>query len=370
MRVVSALMPAQRRRHETWRWIGLGLVVAGVLLSVVGTGAVGVLAVVPIVTGGALFTVSSVRWWDLAVDTARSFQAGQAVRTPQLEDRATVSVAAVSSARRSAVVLGATLSVLALGAGVAGSVLPVLGSTQADGASPAAVDAPAPLSTATPTTAPARGAHGSPVGPFAVADGTVQIGQVDDEEAWSAVCGAVSSDSGCSAWAVVAANECDLDVTIGFADTQHGATTRTELRSVRVRPGTPVFVASVGDELWSGIESEPADRNRRSTSTSPPGSRPTTPKPPPRSAGSSAASASTCSRAATARRPTCSSPCTTTTAVWGTRTTSWSPSSSTRARPSLHGQAGPRASKAMPSSPGSRAASVGSTTPPRTQSAM
>lgn len=255
MRIVSALMPAQRRRYETWRWIGLGLVVAGVLLSVVGTGVVGVLAVVPIVTGGALFTVSSVRWWDLAVDTARSFQADQAVRSPQLEDRATVSVAAVSSARRSAVVLGAALSVLALGAGVAGSVLPVLGSTQADGASLAAVDEPAPLSTATPTTVPTRGAHGSPVGPVAVADGTVQIGQVDDEEAWSAVCGAVSSDSGCSAWAVVASGECDLDVTIGFADTQHGATTRTELRSVRVRPGTPVFVASVGDELWSGIES-------------------------------------------------------------------------------------------------------------------
>ncbi|WP_146234100.1 hypothetical protein [Curtobacterium sp. MCPF17_046] len=250
--VVRAMMPAYRWQYETLRWVGLGLVVVGVVLSVLGTGIVGVLAVVPVLGGGALFTVSSVRWWKLAVDTARAIRAQDDLRTRPLAAHPTVSVAAVSSARRIALVLSATLSVLALVVGIGGQGLPAPVPAQSTAARSAVVDEPTP--TPTPTVAATRGARGFPVPPFAVEGGAVRIGQVEDEDAWWALCGAAMGDSDCLAWGVVAAVECDLEVTVSFADTETGPIARTEERSVRVRPGTPAFIASVGAESWSSID--------------------------------------------------------------------------------------------------------------------
>lgn len=52
----------------------------------------------------------------------------------------------------------------------------------------------------------------------------------------------------------VCAVDCDLEATVSFADTETGPVTRTEVRSVRVRPGTAAFFASVGEEPWSSID--------------------------------------------------------------------------------------------------------------------
>lgn len=252
--VVRPFMPTERRRYETWRWIGLGLLVVGVVLAVVRAEAVGILVVIPIVLGGVLFTVSSIRWWNLAVDTAWSLQTWPRAGQP------TVSVAGVVSARRVAVALSAALAVLALVAGIGRAVLPAFTPTQTAAPLRTVLDEthPTPAPTATPTPTPtvaaARGAHGFPVAPFAVEGGAVRIGQVEDEDAWWAVCGSAMGDSDCLAWGVVASVDCDLEATVSFADTETGPVTRTEVRSVRVRPGTAAFFASVGEEPWSSID--------------------------------------------------------------------------------------------------------------------
>lgn len=250
-------MPPVRQRYEAARWAGLGLVVVGlaavgVVLTVGGPHLVGVLALVPIVAGAALFTVSSVRWWDLAVATARAHRIEHQL--------------AVDRGRRGALALAATLSVLALVVGVAGGALPALRPAQPGAAPVAVATGPAPRTTPSPEQAPeptsgpttsgggTRGAEGFPVPPFPVEDGAVTIGQVDDEDAWWAVCGAVMGDSDCSAWGVVSSIECDLEVVFGFADSETGPTERTEVRSVRVRPGTAAFVAAVAEETWTSVD--------------------------------------------------------------------------------------------------------------------
>ena len=246
------MMPASGRRYEALRWVGLGLIVLGVVLAVLETGTIGVFAMVLVLGGGVLFTVSSARWWNLAVDTARSIRAGGDPRAWLSADHPTVLVAAVSRARRFALVLSATLSALALVAGIGSPRLPAL-----DPAEPPATNSAVgeePVSTPTPTGISTRGAHGLPVSPFDVEGEGVRIGQVEDEDAWWALCGAAMGDSDCLAWGVVASVECDLAVTISFADTETGPIARTEERSVRVRPGTPAFIASVGEETWSSID--------------------------------------------------------------------------------------------------------------------
>lgn len=250
--VVRAMMPASRRRYQALQWVGLGLVVVGVVLAVLGTGIVGVFAVVVVLGGGVLLTVSSARWWNLAVDTARSIRAEDDPRAWPFTDHPTVLVAAMSRARRTTLLLSATLSALALVAGIGSWGLPAPDPAQPTVAISAVGDEP--VSTPTSTGISTRGAHGLPVSPFDVEGEGVRIGQVEDEDAWWALCGAAMGDSDCLAWGVVASVECDLDVTIGFADTETGPSARTEERSVRVRPGTPAFIASVGEETWSSID--------------------------------------------------------------------------------------------------------------------
>ncbi|MDP9738100.1 hypothetical protein [Curtobacterium sp. 260] len=243
---------------EAARWVGLGLVVSGVLLTVVGSGLVALLGALPIVGGGGLYLVATVRWWDLAVDTALAIgaQDDRSARTPAW--RPTVSVADVRSARRGALWLGASLSVLALVAGVGSWAIPTLEPDRPQAvlqdAAAEPLPMPTPTTTSTPTGGAPRGARGLPVAPFAVERGAVRIAQFDEEDAWAAVCEAAMGDSDCLAWGIVASIECDLHVTIGFADSETGPVTRTQERSVRVRPGTPAFLASVASEQWSGIE--------------------------------------------------------------------------------------------------------------------
>lgn len=250
--VVRAMMPASRRHYEALSCVGLGLVVVGVVLAVLGTGIIGVFAVVVVLGGGVLFTVSSARWWNLAVDTARSIRVEDAPRAWPFTDHPAILVAAMSRARRTALVISATLSALALVAGIGSSGLPALNPAQPTAAFSAVGDEP--VSTPPPAGISTRGAHGFPVSPFDVEGEGVRIGQVEDEDAWWALCGAAMGDSDCLAWGVVASVECDLDVTISFADTETGPSTRTEERSVRVRPGTPAFIASVAEETWSSID--------------------------------------------------------------------------------------------------------------------
>ncbi|WP_153001744.1 hypothetical protein [Curtobacterium oceanosedimentum] len=250
VRVMRAQMPS-RRPIEVARWVGLGLVVAGVLLSVVGSGVVALLGALPIVAGGALYVVATVRWWDRAVDTALVIGARDDRSARSAGRRPTVFVTDVRSARRVALWLAAVLPALALVAGIGSWAIPALEPTSAP-----AIPAAAPPSTPSPTpaTAAPRGARGLPVAPFTVEDGAVRIAQIDDEDAWAAVCEAAMGDSDCQAWGVASTIECDLQMTISFASTETGPVTRTQERSVRVRPGTPAYLASVAAEPWSGIE--------------------------------------------------------------------------------------------------------------------
>lgn len=270
MYAVRLLMPGTRRWFEALRWAGLGLIVLGVALTMSGTGIVSMLALAPIVGGGSLFVLSSVWWWQLAVDTAQDHRAQDESRRWPPAGYPVPSVGAVSSARRIALVCSTGLAVLALVVGVGSWGLPLLDPTRSPVARPV-VREPAPLSTASTTPVPtptpdvtsnsipagtaARGSHDDPVAPFTIDGRTVGMGQVEDEDASWAACSSVIGDSGCFAWGIAASVECDLELTIGFADSESGPLLRTEERSVRLRPGTPALLASVGSEAWTSIES-------------------------------------------------------------------------------------------------------------------
>lgn len=110
--------------------------------------------------------------------------------------------------------LGASLSILALVAGVGSWVTPT---PEPDRPQAVLLDAaaeplptPTPTTTSTPTGGAPRGARGLPVAPFTVEGGAVRIAQFDEEDAWAAICEAAMGDSDCLAWGIVASIECDL----------------------------------------------------------------------------------------------------------------------------------------------------------------
>ncbi|WIB36119.1 hypothetical protein [Curtobacterium sp. MCJR17_043] len=244
------MMPAYRWQYETLRWVGLGLVVVGVVLSVLGTGG----------RRRARRGPGPGRWRAVhrvdrpVVEPRRRHRTGdpRPGRPPRLAGRRRPDGLRRRREQRSAGRAGAQRDPLGPGArgGAGAQGLPAPVPAQSTAARPAVVGEPTP----TPTVAATRGARGFPVPPFAVEGGAVRIGQVEDEDAWWALCGAAMGDSDCLAWGVVASVECDLDLTISFADTETGPIARTEVRSVRVRPGTPAFIASVGEESWSSID--------------------------------------------------------------------------------------------------------------------
>ncbi|MGU3410460.1 hypothetical protein ACLBWP_10150 [Microbacterium sp. M1A1_1b] len=281
-RAFRAAMPAAARRLAAVGGVGVGLLALGIVLAVVLTAsdAPAVFALVPLALGAALWVVPCVRWWDLAATTERALAAESAARRPGavleharaarpdlgadqavaawtaaawgVETAAPLEAPAVRSARpvsaagflrasRTAtgvtVVLAAVALVVGAGAGVAPVAVRALDTGQTiargmqDGAGGDAPDTAAP---------------------FTSDDGTVTV--TEDDDAWDDTCGTTPGDGGCWTWQVTSTKTCNLEVTIGFADTLTGDDTRTVRRTVQVSKDRPLYIAEPGDEDYSGIE--------------------------------------------------------------------------------------------------------------------
>ncbi|SBN62365.1 hypothetical protein GA0004736_1266 [Curtobacterium sp. 9128] len=241
-RAFRAAMPTRRRRIELLGVAGLVLLVLGIVGVVVLTAAdvPAVFAVAPIAAGGALYVVSCVRWWDLATDTARSIAATAGV-WGSTSVSAPAARAGFGRSARVATGITAAIAAAALVVGASAGVAPVVtdaGQSLAGVVGSARGDLPEDEELAAPYTSD---------------DGQIDITQVSDD-AWDATCAATPGDSNCWSWEVDALTDCDLSVTIGFADTALGDDTRTVTRAVHVSAGRPLYIAELGDEDYSGID--------------------------------------------------------------------------------------------------------------------
>ena len=283
-RAFRAVMPAPARRLVLLGGIGFGLLALGIVLAVVlaVTGAPAVFALVPIGVGAGLSVVSCVRWWDLARSTERVVAAESAATRrdavlvharsarPDLDAEQAVAAwtaaawgataasplvvapetpatrparptSAVGSAR-AAVGVTAGLAAIALVVGAGAGVAPV-----AVGALDASQDIARGMQDGL-----GSGVDPQDAEPFTSDDGTVTVTEADD--AWDDTCGTTPGDGGCWTWQVASTKTCNLEVTIGFADTLTGDDTRTVRREVQVSKDRPLYIAEPGDEDYSGIE--------------------------------------------------------------------------------------------------------------------
>lgn len=282
-------MPAPAKRLIILGALGLGLLVVGMVLALVlvALDAPAALALVPIAAGAALYVVSCVRWWDVAVATEQllaetsaaqrseavleharaarpDLDADQAVAAwsaaawgvadphpfvaeptaasrpePPVRSARSASPAGFGRSARAATGITAGLAALALVVVAGAGVAPV-----AEHALSAGQDL-------------ARGLQdeAGAAAPFVSDDGTVTVTEVDDDDSWNDTCGTTPGQDDCWSWEVESTKTCNLQVRIGFAETETGDDVRTVTRTVQVSKHRPLYIAELGNEAYSGIES-------------------------------------------------------------------------------------------------------------------